>query len=119
MADGSWYHFDGNQIATILGYLLMLDPRGPKRQGLVIETLVTTKALARIVDANSDAAERIAFVQVFGEVDVPAAINPLLNVLNSTTDELLQTALLGSLARYNEARIAEAVVARFNQVRRT
>ena len=50
LADGSWYHFDGNQIATILCYFLMLDPEGPRRRGLVIETLVTTKAIGRIVE---------------------------------------------------------------------
>ena len=49
LPDG-WFHFDGNQIAAILCYYLMLDPEGPKRQGLVIETLVTTKILGRIVE---------------------------------------------------------------------
>jgi len=50
LADGSWYHFDGNQIAAVLCYFLMLDPEGPRRRGLVIETLVTTKILRKIVD---------------------------------------------------------------------
>ncbi|MDH3402926.1 MAG: phospho-sugar mutase [Acidobacteriota bacterium] len=50
LADGTWYHFDGNQIAAVLGYFLMLDPRGPRRRGLVLETLVTTKILGRIVE---------------------------------------------------------------------
>jgi phosphoglucomutase len=50
LADGSWYHFDGNQIAAVLCYLLMLDPYGPQRRGLVIETLVTTKVLGKIVE---------------------------------------------------------------------
>jgi phosphomannomutase len=50
LVDGSWYHFDGNQIATVLCYFLMLDPRGPQRRGLVIETLVTTKILSNIVE---------------------------------------------------------------------
>lgn len=54
LEDGSWYHFDGNQIATLLCYFLMLDPQGPKRRGLVIETLVTTKVLGRIVEKASD-----------------------------------------------------------------
>lgn len=49
LSDDSWYHFDGNQIASILCYFLMLDPRGPQRRGLVIETLVTTKILGEIV----------------------------------------------------------------------
>ncbi len=50
LADGSWYHFDGNQIAAVLCYFLMLDSQGPQRKGLVIETLVTTKILSKIVD---------------------------------------------------------------------
>jgi phosphoglucomutase/phosphomannomutase len=52
LADGSWYHFDGNQIAAILCYFLMLDPQGPRRKGLVIETLVTTKLLGKIVEQS-------------------------------------------------------------------
>ncbi len=54
LADGSWYHFDGNQIAAILCYFLMLDPEGPRRKGLVIETLVTTKILGKIVEKAGD-----------------------------------------------------------------
>ncbi len=54
LADGTWYHFDGNQIAAILCYYLMLDPEGPRRQGLVIETLVTTKILGKIVEKAGD-----------------------------------------------------------------
>lgn len=52
LGDGSWYHFDGNQIAAILCYFLMLDPEGPKRRGLVIETLVTTKIVGRIAQSS-------------------------------------------------------------------
>lgn len=54
LADGSWYHFDGNQIAAILCHHLMLDPRGPRRRGLVMETLVTTRLLGRIVAEAGD-----------------------------------------------------------------
>ncbi len=50
LADGTWYHFDGNQIAAILCYYLMLDPKGPQRKGLVMETLVTTKIVGKIVE---------------------------------------------------------------------
>ncbi len=38
----------------MLCYFLMLDPRGPRRRGLVIETLVTTKILGRIVEKAGD-----------------------------------------------------------------
>jgi len=54
LEDGSWFHFDGNQIAAMLGYFLMLDPQGPQRRGLVIETAVTTKILGRVVAEAGD-----------------------------------------------------------------
>lgn len=54
LKDGSWYHFDGNQIAAILCHHLMLDPHGPRRRGLVMETLVTTKLLGRVVAEAGD-----------------------------------------------------------------
>jgi phosphoglucomutase len=50
LADGSWFHFDGNQIASLLAYYLMLDPRGPRRKGFVMETLVTTKLVRAIAE---------------------------------------------------------------------
>ncbi len=54
LADGSWYHFDGNKIATLICYYLMLDMGGPRRRGLVIETLVTTKILGQIAATAGD-----------------------------------------------------------------
>jgi phosphoglucomutase/phosphomannomutase len=54
LADGSWYHFDGNKIATLIAYYLMLDPDGPQRRGLVMETLVTTKILGQIAARAGD-----------------------------------------------------------------
>jgi phosphoglucomutase len=49
LADGSWYHFDGNKIASVLAYFLMVDARGPLRKGLLVETMVTTRMLGGIV----------------------------------------------------------------------
>lgn len=54
LPDGSWRHFDGNQMAAILCHHLMLDPEGPRRRGLVMETLVTTRLLGRIVAEAGD-----------------------------------------------------------------
>jgi phosphomannomutase len=54
LADGSWYHFDGNKIATLLCYYLMLDHDGPERRGLVMETLVTTRILGQIAATAGD-----------------------------------------------------------------
>ena len=73
-------------------------------------------ALSRIADEASEPAERIAFVQVFGEVDAPNAVDPLLTVFNDATDEPLQTALLTALAHYDKPHIAAAVLSRFNEL---
>jgi phosphoglucomutase/phosphomannomutase len=54
LPDGTWYHFDGHQIAAILCYFLMLDPHGPKRRGLVVETVVTTRLLRAIAQQAGD-----------------------------------------------------------------
>ena len=56
LEDGSWFHFDGNQIAAMLAWLLMLDPEGPQRRGLLIATAVTTKILRAIAERAGDSA---------------------------------------------------------------
>lgn len=52
---GEWVHLTGNQLASILTYYLMVDPSGPLLQGLVVETLVTTRLVGAI--ARSRGAE--------------------------------------------------------------
>jgi phosphoglucomutase/phosphomannomutase len=72
LADGRWHHFDGNQIAAILCHFLMLNPRGPRRRGLVLGTFVTTKLLGEIArKADSPVIE-----------DLPVGMKYIANVLN-------------------------------------
>ena len=73
-------------------------------------------ALAKVSDSASEPAERLPLVQVFGEVDVPESVDPLLTVFETTSDASLQMASLTSLTRYREPRIAEAVLGRFNDL---
>ncbi|HOZ47023.1 MAG TPA: hypothetical protein PLO37_16935 [Candidatus Hydrogenedentes bacterium] len=48
-ADGRWVHLNGNEIASILAYYLVIDAeRGPRRKGIVITTAVTTGMIERI-----------------------------------------------------------------------
>ncbi len=50
-ADGEWRYLTGNEIAMILAYYLTLDKkRGPQKTGLIIKTLVTTRALENIAE---------------------------------------------------------------------
>jgi phosphoglucomutase len=46
--DGTWKHFTGNKIATILAYFLIADKRGPKLPGYIIATVATSKVLGAI-----------------------------------------------------------------------
>jgi phosphoglucomutase len=87
LPDGSWHHFNGHQIATILCYFLMLDPEGPQRRGLVIETLVTTRLLGRIVERAGDS----CLVD-----DLPVGFKYIANVLKSLEREGRYGAITGS-----------------------
>ncbi|MEL7154996.1 MAG: hypothetical protein AAFN30_00200 [Actinomycetota bacterium] len=46
--EGIWHHVNGNQIATVLAYFLVMDPEGPQLRGGVYQTLVTTLAVREI-----------------------------------------------------------------------
>jgi phosphomannomutase len=48
-----WRYLNGNEIASILAYYLTLDRDfGPRRSGVLIKTLVTTRMLQRIADMS-------------------------------------------------------------------
>ena len=48
---GQWRYLNGNQIASILAYYLVLDAElGPRRRGLIVKTLVTTRMMSRIAE---------------------------------------------------------------------
>ncbi len=49
VADDTWEHLSGNQIAAMLCYFLLCDPNGPRRIGGILTTIVTTRLLGAIV----------------------------------------------------------------------
>jgi phosphoglucomutase/phosphomannomutase len=51
-ASGQWRYLNGNEIASILAYYLCLDPQGPRRSGLIIKTLVTTRTIGTIAQRS-------------------------------------------------------------------
>jgi len=51
--DQKWQYLTGNDIASILAYYLILDKRGPQKNGLVIKTLVTTRTLENIAQKGN------------------------------------------------------------------
>jgi len=47
--EGRWRYLNGNEIASILAYYLVMDgEHGPKRSGILIKTLVTTRMIQNI-----------------------------------------------------------------------
>lgn len=71
------------------------------------------QALAVMLQNDADLNQRLAFVQIFGEVNLPQSVDALLRIVESDVPDALQMAALSSLTRYNEPRIGEAVVARY------
>ena len=52
-AEGRWRYLNGNEIAAILAYYLVMDgEHGPKRPGLLIKTLVTTRMIQNIAQQS-------------------------------------------------------------------
>ncbi|MGH9673217.1 MAG: phospho-sugar mutase [Bryobacteraceae bacterium] len=49
-AEGRWRYLNGNEIASLLAHYLALDERGPRRKGVIVKTLVTTRTLSRIAE---------------------------------------------------------------------
>jgi len=71
------------------------------------------KALQAMADEKAPPQTRLEYVTIFGEVKAPAAVGPLLDLVDRTSDEALRKAALGALATYDDARIAPKVVAAF------
>ncbi|HUG94313.1 MAG TPA: PVC-type heme-binding CxxCH protein, partial [Planctomycetaceae bacterium] len=68
------------------------------------------QALAAIGNDQTDAARRLEYVQLFGEVDQPQCVPVLLKLLHATSEGELRKAALTSLGRYAEPRIGTEVV---------
>lgn len=91
-------------IGSVGGGSKMLQVRQGRAEA--IET-----ALKTISDSTADSEERLAFIRVFGEVANPQAVEVLLDVVQSESEESLRAAALLSLQAYGDAAIAGQVLA--------
>lgn len=67
-------------------------------------------AVETVADVKANAADRLQFVQIFGELRHPKFISILLDVLRNDTDEPIISASLTSLQAFNDPRIGEKVI---------
>jgi putative membrane-bound dehydrogenase-like protein len=109
--------FQGRSLATLPEELMTaIDKSGSAspvlqlRQG---QPEAVEQALAVVSRSDADLSRRLAFVQIFGEVELPQSIDVLLQIVEGDAPDVLKMAALSSLTRYNEPRIGEAVVARY------
>ncbi len=72
---------------------------------------VLERALALIADSKVAQADRLALIEVVGQVGDPAAVGPLLKLLNDAEPAGIQTAARTALERFADPRIGAAVLA--------
>ena len=85
-------------------------PTGRRTLGLRLNHRpAVDEALQRVADPRGDRTTRLSILRVLGEVDVPAAVPVLLDLLEKSPD--LRTDTLAALGRYGDAAIARRVIA--------
>lgn len=77
------------------------------RQG---EPAAVETALATIANGQADRQDRLQFVQVFGEVRRPECVGALLDLVDSSADDVLRMAALTSLQPYDDPQIPARVL---------
>lgn len=77
------------------------------------KTKAIDEALAAVADDGTPTAERIELVQTLADVQQPEALPVLLDLLDTTDDPDLTSAVLTALQSYAEPRIAEEVLLRY------
>ncbi|GIW81802.1 MAG: L-sorbosone dehydrogenase [Gemmatales bacterium] len=74
------------------------------------------KALALIADDKADIQKRFDYIQVFGEINQPACVPILLDIVVKSRDDRLRMAALSSLQPYPDAMIGKRVVEIYGQL---
>ncbi|MCS6850755.1 MAG: HEAT repeat domain-containing protein [Gemmataceae bacterium] len=75
-----------------------------------------TKALRLIADDKADNGERLACIQIFGEIDQPRCVPVLLRIVEKSADDALRLAALTALQAYRDPAIAPAVIAVYGKL---
>jgi putative membrane-bound dehydrogenase-like protein len=109
--------FQGRSLATLPDELVAaIDKSGSASLVLQVRQAkpeAVAEALAVVTNPAGDAAQRLAYVQIFGEVDLPQTVEALLGIASGRAADDLKLAALAALTRYNEPRIGAAVVAAY------
>ncbi len=69
------------------------------------------EGLRLLADPRGDLQQRLQLVRLLGDIHLPESLPVLLDVLEQTSDEGLQAAILSSLPRYSDPSVAERLIA--------
>lgn len=76
-----------------------------------------SEAITSIEDANTADEQRIQLVQIFGQIDHPEVVEPLLRMIESNSNSRnLQAAAIVSLQSYSDSRIANLISRRLQSL---
>jgi putative heme-binding domain-containing protein len=73
------------------------------------------EGLRLVSDPRGDLQQRLQLVRLMGDIDLPESLPVLLDVLEQTSDEGLQAAILLSLPRYSDRSVAERLIAAYDR----
>jgi putative heme-binding domain-containing protein len=74
------------------------------------------EALQTLTDAKADRNKQLQYIQILGEVSQPDCVPVLLKLATGSADNALQTAALTALQRYDDAKIATAVLESYGKL---
>lgn len=96
-------------LAKSGGGSLLLDVRRGRAEAI-------DEALRIVGDEKADRQQRLACVEVFGEVKQPRSVALLLAIVERSRDDELRSAALTALLPYDDPKIAAAVIARYRDL---
>jgi putative membrane-bound dehydrogenase-like protein len=101
------------ELAPVIDQLHIENETRPERIRFAIRLgsrTAVVRALALLSDKKVSQADRLALVDIVGQVDDPAAVEPLLNLLNDAQPAAVQIAALTALEHFADPRIGNAVL---------
>lgn len=101
------------ELATAMSKAGASSPTIRLRQG---EKAAVEEALKTIADDKADAAKRQQLVAIFGTINQPVCVPPLLKIVADSRNDGLKSAALGALQSYGDPSIGSTVIDLYNNL---
>ena len=71
------------------------------------------QALRVITDESADSSQRLALIEILGEIDEPQCVSPLLGLLSGTRPSAIKIAAMTALMNYPDSKIGQTICSRY------